>query len=109
MLHSTIHTFQLFPTLDQFIWNSSKHTNCIPLFLATLTFQFFPPSSCQNNSGICSNPSANITLTHQRQLLQSNQPYKIIVDLELPESDANKQLGMFMVQVSLICKKVMYF
>lgn len=57
-------------------------------------------SGCKEGAGACSNPSANITLTHQRQLLQSNQPYKIILDLELPESETNKQLGMFMVQVS---------
>jgi seipin len=56
--------------------------------------------SCQESLGVCSNPTANVTLTHQRQLLQSNQPYNIIVDLELPESEANKQLGMFMVQVN---------
>nr|CAH0111538.1 unnamed protein product [Daphnia galeata] len=61
-------------------------------------------NSCQDALGVCSNPSANVTLTHQRQLLQSNQPYNIIIDLELPESEANKQLGMFMVQVTLTGK-----
>lgn len=57
-------------------------------------------STCEENAGLlCSNPSANITLTHHKQLLQSNQPYKIILDLELPESETNKHVGMFMVQV----------
>ncbi len=58
-------------------------------------------STCADNAGLCSNPSANVTLTNQRSLLQKNQPYNIILDLELPESEANKQLGMFMVKVWL--------
>lgn len=58
-------------------------------------------SACKENVGLCSYPSANITLTQNKQLLQSNQPYKIILDLDLPESDTNKQIGMFMVQVEL--------
>ncbi|XP_057366910.1 seipin-like [Daphnia carinata] len=61
-------------------------------------------NSCQETVGICSNPFANVTLTNQRQLLQSNQPYNIIIDLELPESEANKELGMFMVQLTLTGK-----
>ncbi|KAK4016626.1 seipin isoform X2 [Daphnia magna] len=61
-------------------------------------------NSCQDAIGVCSNPFANVTLTNQRQLLQSNQPYNIILDLELPESEANKQLGMFMVQLTLTGK-----
>lgn len=71
-------------------------------------FTFFLYSSCQDAIGVCSNPFANVTLTNQRQLLQSNQPYNIILDLELPESEANKQLGMFMVQVNL-CIQVKFW
>lgn len=59
-------------------------------------------SSCTDASGLCSNPSANVTLTQQHHLLQSGQPYNIILDLEMPESDSNKQLGMFMIQLKLI-------
>ena len=105
MLHSTIHMFQPFHTLNQFIWNSSKqttgYTSYTYNYIIVVLFYISCYSSCQDAVGLCSNPSANITLTHQRQLLQSNQPYKIIIDLELPESEANKDLGMFMVQVIL--------
>jgi len=58
-------------------------------------------SSCVDASGICSYPTANITLTQQHHLLKSGQPYNIMLDLEMPESDVNKELGMFMVHLKL--------
>jgi len=65
-------------------------------------------STCAENAGVCSNPTANVTLTNQRSLLQTNQPYNIILDLELPESEANKQLGMFMVKVDFSTYNLLY-
>jgi len=58
-------------------------------------------SSCNDINGLCSNPTANVTLTQQQQLLKSGQPYNIILDLEMPESDVNKNLGMFMIHLKL--------
>ncbi|KAF5298506.1 hypothetical protein FQR65_LT00048, partial [Abscondita terminalis] len=47
--------------------------------------------------GICSFPSAHIQLTKRQQLLMYGQPYKIHLELEMPESPTNQELGMFMV------------
>ncbi|XP_018335303.2 seipin [Agrilus planipennis] len=55
--------------------------------------QFKP---CEDK-GICSFPSAHVELTKRQQLLMLGQLYRIHLELELPESPANKELGMFMV------------
>ncbi|KAJ8982733.1 hypothetical protein NQ317_014030 [Molorchus minor] len=55
--------------------------------------------SCKVSKGICSFPSAHVQLTKRQQLLMMGQPYKIRLDLDMPESPTNKELGMFMVCV----------
>nr|CAH7756774.1 unnamed protein product [Callosobruchus chinensis] len=50
--------------------------------------------SCSVEKGICSFPSAHVQLTKKQQLLMMGQPYKIHLDLEMPESPANRELGM---------------
>lgn len=57
--------------------------------------------SCNEQKGICSFPSAYVQLTNKQQLLMIGQPYKINLHLEMPESPANKELGMFMVCAEL--------
>lgn len=42
---------------------------------------------------MCSFPSAHIQLTKRQQLLMMGQPYKVNINLEMPESPANKELG----------------
>lgn len=51
--------------------------------------------SCKDNQGVCSFPSAHIELTKRQQLLMFGQPYKIQLDLEMPESPRNKELGKY--------------
>ncbi|XP_076759994.1 lipid droplet biogenesis associated protein seipin [Xylocopa sonorina] len=60
---------------------------------------FFKP--CNEQKGICSFPSAYVQLTSKQQLLMVGQPYKVNLHLEMPESPANKELGMFMVCAEL--------
>ncbi|XP_017884364.1 seipin [Ceratina calcarata] len=57
--------------------------------------------SCNEQKGICSFPSAHVQLTNKQQLLMVGQPYKVNLHLEMPESPANKELGMFMVCAEL--------
>lgn len=57
--------------------------------------------SCNEEKGICSFPSAYVQLTNKQQLLMVGQPYKVNLHLEMPESPANKELGMFMVCAEL--------
>ncbi|XP_044727667.1 seipin [Chrysoperla carnea] len=54
-------------------------------------------SEYSRKSGVCSFPSAHVQLTKRNQLLMMGQPYKVEITLEMPESEANKELGMFMV------------
>lgn len=49
--------------------------------------------SCEDSKGICSNPSAHVRLTKKQQLLMVGQQYKMYLDLEMPESPANQNLG----------------
>lgn len=53
---------------------------------------------------ICSFPSAHVTLTKKQQLLMNGQAYKVHLNLEMPESPANRDLGMFMVCVEFMGK-----
>ncbi|XP_063281332.1 seipin [Prinia subflava] len=52
---------------------------------------------------LCSFPSANVSLLgeHREKVLLYGQLYRISLELELPESPVNRELGMFM--VSLTC------
>ncbi|CAH2061936.1 unnamed protein product, partial [Iphiclides podalirius] len=56
--------------------------------------QFKP---CEEQMGMCSFPSAHVQLTRQSNLLMSGQPYRIKLILDMPETQVNKDLGMFMV------------
>ncbi|KAJ8308537.1 hypothetical protein KUTeg_013411 [Tegillarca granosa] len=68
-------------------------------------FAYVPPASyikpihlefrvCENGIGMCSYPTANISLLKQGQdeVFMKGQSYKIIFDIEIPESPTNKQL-----------------
>lgn len=57
--------------------------------------------ACRDGRGLCSFPTADVRLTKRHQLLMVGQPYKIYIQLEMPESPRNKDLGMFMVCASL--------
>lgn len=56
-----------------------------------LTLLFSP---CKEGKGMCSFPSAYIQLTKKQQLLMLGQSYKVHLDLEMPESPTNRDLGM---------------
>ncbi|XP_049882296.1 seipin [Pectinophora gossypiella] len=60
--------------------------------------------SCEEQMGICSFPSAHVQLTKRSHMLMSAQPYRIRLILEMPESDINKDLGMFMVCAQMRAK-----
>ncbi|KAJ2943149.1 hypothetical protein O0L34_g18858 [Tuta absoluta] len=60
--------------------------------------------SCEENMGICSFPSAHVQLTKRSHMLMAAQPYRIKLILEMPESQINKDLGMFMVCAQMRAK-----
>lgn len=52
---------------------------------------------CEEIIGPCSFPQAHVLLTRKQQLLMVGQPYRISVNIDMPESEQNLRLGMFMV------------
>ncbi|XP_015118920.1 seipin-like [Diachasma alloeum] len=82
----------------------------ISIFLYTAFYYAYMPSmlhirpvhlefeSCEGGKGICSYPSAKVQLTKKQQLLMIGQPYKVNLHLELPESPANKELGIMKIE-----------
>ncbi|XP_059047922.1 seipin [Achroia grisella] len=60
--------------------------------------------SCDESMGVCSFPSAHVQLTRRSQMLMSGQSYRIKLVLDMPESQTNKDLGMFMVCAQMRAK-----
>nr|KAF6464133.1 BSCL2 lipid droplet biogenesis associated, seipin [Rousettus aegyptiacus] len=64
---------------------------------------FYYRTDCDSSSSLlCSFPVANVSLAkggHDRVLMYG-QPYRVTLELELPESPANQGLGMFLVTIS---------
>ena len=58
-------------------------------------------NGCGKERGICSYPSANTSLlqTYNEYRLAKGQNYRIVLNLDMPESEVNNRLGMFMVHV----------
>ncbi|KAI4874385.1 hypothetical protein NFI96_013697 [Prochilodus magdalenae] len=58
------------------------------------------------NSVLCSFPMANVSLLKngREQVMMHGQPYRVSLELEMPESPVNEQLGMFMVKMSCYSK-----
>ncbi|KAK8389874.1 hypothetical protein O3P69_012808 [Scylla paramamosain] len=63
-------------------------------------FQF---KSCENEPGICSNPNAVIPVLDPMRgsLLVRGQKYRVVVDLEMPESPVNQRIGMFLLNMEM--------
>jgi len=58
-----------------------------------VNFQFTP---CVSSTGLCSFPNATLFLDPKKHRLMIGQPYRIQVMIEVPDSTANQELGMFM-------------
>ncbi|KAK7580396.1 hypothetical protein V9T40_001025 [Parthenolecanium corni] len=69
-----------------------------PSYVRPIHLQIKP---CEESKNECVFPSAYVRLTRRHQLLMMGQQYKFFVQLEMPESPVNKDLGMFMVCVQL--------
>ncbi|KAL2088632.1 hypothetical protein ACEWY4_015531 [Coilia grayii] len=62
---------------------------------------FYYSADCQL-SAVCSFPMANVSLLSKDRdhVMTYGQPYRISLELEMPESPANQNLGMFMVKMT---------
>ncbi|KAA8578780.1 hypothetical protein FQN60_007338, partial [Etheostoma spectabile] len=80
-------------------------------YMPTVSFSnpvhFYYTSDCDaSESALCSFPTANISfMKNERDLVMSyGQPYRVSLELEMPESPVNERLGMFMVKMSCYTK-----
>ncbi|XP_066466357.1 seipin [Tiliqua scincoides] len=74
-------------------------------YVSPVHFQF--RSDCDSTGPeLCSFPIANVSFIkdNRDRVLMYGQPYRISLELELPESPANQNLGMFMVAISCYTK-----
>lgn len=68
---------------------------------------YFQFRVCENGIGMCTFPMANVSLIKEGrdEVFKRGQPYKIILDMNIPESPANKGLGMFMTEIRMYNRK----
>lgn len=99
----------LFCVLVLLLWVSiflygSFYYSYMPTVSFSTPVNFYYTSDCDSSeSKLCSFPTANISFmkNEKDQVMAIGQPYRISVDLEMPESPVNEQVGMFMVK--MIC------
>lgn len=63
----------------------------------------FQYTSCGEKPGICSFPYAIISVTDPTRgsVLARGQKYRVVVDIEMPESPMNQRIGMFLINMSM--------
>lgn len=102
----------LFTVLVLLLWISvflygSFYYSYMPSVSFSTAVHFYYRSDCDtSDSVLCSFPTANISLLKngRDQVLVKGQPYRISLELEMPESPVNVQLGMFMIKMSCFTK-----
>ncbi|XP_043076661.1 seipin [Puntigrus tetrazona] len=98
----------LFCVLVLLLWVSiflygSFYYSYMPSVSFSTPVHFYYRTDCDaSDSVLCSFPMANISLLKngKDQVMMSGQAYRISLELEMPESPVNEQLGMFMVKMS---------
>uniref|UniRef100_A0A671S9H8 Seipin n=1 Tax=Sinocyclocheilus anshuiensis TaxID=1608454 RepID=A0A671S9H8_9TELE len=98
----------LFCVLVLLLWVSiflygSFYYSYMPSVSFSTPVHFFYRTDCDaSDSVLCSFPMANVSLLKngRDQVMMSGQAYRISLELEMPESPVNEQLGMFMVKMS---------
>uniref|UniRef100_A0A3Q2ZBG2 Seipin n=1 Tax=Kryptolebias marmoratus TaxID=37003 RepID=A0A3Q2ZBG2_KRYMA len=102
----------LFCTLFLLLWVSvflygSFYYSYMPTVSFSTPVHFYYASDCDTaEAGLCSFPTANISFmrNERSQVMANGQPYRVSLELEMPESPVNQQLGMFMVRMSCYTK-----
>lgn len=75
-----------------FTYGFGKKISTRLLFYVLKTF-YFLFRNCYSRKDLCDYPSAHIKLMNQNQFLMIGQKYKMIVNVELPESTVNEKIG----------------
>ncbi|XP_076972067.1 seipin isoform X1 [Tamandua tetradactyla] len=98
----------LFCTVLLLLWVSiflygSFYYSYMPTVSHLSPVHFYYRTDCDSSSSsLCSFPVANVSLAKggRDRVLMYGQPYRVTLELELPESPVNQDLGMFMVTIS---------
>lgn len=102
----------LFCVLVLLLWVSiflygSFYYSYMPTVSFSTPVHFYYTSDCDaSESTLCSFPTANISFmkNEKDQVMAYGQPYRVSLELEMPESPVNENLGMFMVKMSCYTK-----
>ncbi|XP_066216396.1 seipin isoform X1 [Saccopteryx leptura] len=98
----------LFCTILLLLWVSvflygSFYYSYMPTVSHLSPVHFYYRTDCDSSASIlCSFPVANVSLAKggRDRVLMYGQPYRVTLELELPESPVNQGLGMFLVTIS---------
>ncbi|XP_022447441.1 seipin isoform X3 [Delphinapterus leucas] len=98
----------LFCTILLLLWVSvflygSFYYSYMPTVSHLSPVHFYYRTDCDSSASLlCSFPVANVSLAKggRDRVLMYGQPYRITLELELPESPVNQDLGMFLVTIS---------
>ncbi|KAK7891697.1 hypothetical protein WMY93_023660 [Mugilogobius chulae] len=102
----------LFCVLVLLLWVSiflygSFYYSYMPTVSFSTPVHFYYTADCDSSeSALCSFPTANISFmkNDKDQVMAIGQPYRISVELEMPESPVNEHLGMFMIKMTCYSK-----
>nr|XP_035118889.1 seipin isoform X2 [Callithrix jacchus] len=98
----------IFCTILLLLWVSvflygSFYYSYMPTVSHLSPVHFYYRTDCDSSStSLCSFPVANVSLIKgsRDRVLMYGQPYRVTLELELPESPVNQDLGMFLVTIS---------
>ncbi|XP_008325132.1 seipin [Cynoglossus semilaevis] len=81
---------------------SSFHYSYMPNAAFSAPLHYYFRTDCESPSSfLCSYPVANISLMrNKKHVLTFGQSYQITLQLEMPESPVNQELGMFMIRTT---------
>ncbi|KAG9346480.1 hypothetical protein JZ751_006791 [Albula glossodonta] len=86
----------------------SFYYSYMPTASFTTPVHYYYRTDCDPSSSyLCSFPMANVSLLRngRNQVMIYGQPYRISLELDMPESPANQELGMFMIKMSCYTKE----
>lgn len=85
-----------------FLYGSFYYSYMPSVSFSTPVHYYYRTDCEPSDSVLCSFPMANVSLLKygRDQVMMSGQAYRISLELEMPESPVNEQLGMFMVKMS---------
>ncbi|XP_050928402.1 seipin isoform X2 [Lates calcarifer] len=99
--------FAVFSVVSLLLWLAtflygSFYYSYMPKATFSAPVHYYYRTNCESSTSfLCSYPVANISLMrNKKHVLTFGQAYRISLQLEMPESPANQELGMFMIRTT---------